>query len=217
MDTPKKDEPAAPEPGEAGGMDRRRFLTEAAGAAGVATVTYFWLEGLGEPARRRRIEPTDPAADPRHLTRAEWRTLEAACDRLLPTGADSPGARTVNAIGYLDAVLGEDHLTDGDKALIRGGAAKLDERARAAGAPDFAALPPEKQDAAVRVFETHRAADGTYPGHKWLKKMLSIVFEAFFGDPVHGGNPNEVAWKWAGHRPGFPRPTEPGWTMVERE
>ena len=70
---------------------------------------------------------------------------------------------------------------------------------------------------AVRVFETFRTPDGRYPGHAWLKKMLSFVLEAFFGDPAHGGNPDEVAWKWAGHKPGFPRPPKAGWRMVERD
>jgi hypothetical protein len=46
--------------------------------------------------------------------------------------------------------------------------------------------------------------------------MLAIILEAFFGDPVHGGNPDEVAWKWVGHTPGFPRPTEKNWQPRER-
>ena len=197
-------------------VSRRRFLTEAAGAAGVATVTYFWFDGFGEPARRREVEPTVPGAPRQTLSAEAWRTLEAAGDRLLPTGPDSPGARTVNAIGYLDAVLQQPHVEPDTVELITDGAAKLDKRARDKGARDFASLPLEQQDAAVRVFETFRTSDGRYPGHAWLRKMLGFTLEAFFGDPVHGGNPGEVAWKWAGHKPGFPRPTQPGWRMAER-
>jgi gluconate 2-dehydrogenase gamma chain len=200
-----------------GALDRRQFLSDAAGVAGVATVTWFWLEGLGKPWRRRDVEPSVPGA-PKTFDGAQWRTLEAACERLLPTGPDSPGASTVNAVGYLDAVLAEDFVDDDTRTLILDGAATLDKRARAGGkAREFVRLQPSEQDEAIRVFETHRDADGSFPGHEWLKTMLGFIFEAFFGDPVHGGNPQEIAWKWAGHRPGFPRPTQPGWRMVERE
>jgi gluconate 2-dehydrogenase gamma chain len=197
-------------------ITRRDLLTEGAGAAGLATIALFWLEGFGDPARRRRVAPTPPGAPRRTLTEAEWRTLEAAQDRLLPTAPDSPGARSVNAIGYLDALLADPSIYPESVALVRDGAARLDARARQAGAPEFAALPAERQDAALRVFETHCAADGTWPGHAWLKKMLSYTLEAFFGDPVHGGNVGEVAWRWIGHRPGFPRPSRPGWRPRER-
>ncbi len=204
-------------------VDRRQFLTEAAGAAGIATVTYFWLEGLGEPLRCRDIEPTRPGSPGKTFNAQEWRTLAAACDRLLPTEKDSPGARSVNAIGYLDALLAEDFVSDETRKLIKDGAATLERRAREGRkAREFRNLSAEQQDDAIRVFETHTVVDPktqekTYPGHAWLKKMLSYIFEAFFGDPVHGGNPQEVAWKWAGHRPGFPRPTEKNWQMRERD
>ena len=47
--------------------------------------------------------------------------------------------------------------------------------------------------------------------------MLELTLECFFGDPVHGGNVDEIAWKWIGHRPGSPRPSAPGWTPTESE
>ena len=216
MDDEPRTDPLQDLPEGDEGVSRRSFLSEAAGAAGVATVAWFWLEGFGEPGRRADVELTEPGGPLKSLTPQEYRTLEAACDRLLPTGPDSPGARTVNAIGYLDAVLGQSFQKPDTASVIRGGAAKLDERARKMGARDFAALTPGKQDAAIRVFETFRKPDGSYPGHTWLKKMLAIILECFFGDPVHGGNPNEVAWKWAGHRPGQPRPETKNWRPVER-
>jgi gluconate 2-dehydrogenase gamma chain len=201
---------------EEAGLDRREFMTDAAGAAGLATVAYFWFEGFGEASRRQDVEPTAPGAPPQTFTAQEWRTLEAACDRLLPTAPDAPGAASVNAIGYLDAVLQQPHILPETVPLIRAGAAKLDERARKMGVQEFRALDEDKQDGAIRVFEVWKLPDGTYPGHPFLKKMLSFILEAFFGDPIHGGNPDEIAWKWAGHKPGFPRPTEPNWRPVER-
>jgi len=205
-----------PVPAETG-IDRRTFMTDAAGAAGLATVAWFWFDGFSEASPEGSVEPTRPGAAPKTFTPEEWRTLEAACDRLLPTAPDSPGAASVNAIGYLDAVLQQSHILPETVPLIRSGAAKLDERARKMGARDFAALNNDKKDGAIRVFELWQLEDGTYPGHPFLKKMVSFILEAFFGDPGRGGNPDEIAWKWAQHRPGFPRPPEANWHPVERK
>ncbi len=211
---------AAPvEPAAQHGVSRRKFLKETAGAAGIATVAYLWFDGYTATTYAEDFEPTRPGAARKTFSAQEWNTLAAACDRLLPSSPGSPGARDVNAIGYLDAVLQQGQVADSTRKIVKDGAAKLDARARAKGAKEFAALPPVQQDAAVRVFETFKAPDGTYPGHTWLKWMLQYVLEAFFGDPVHGGNPDEIAWTWAGHKPGFPRPEphQKGWRPQERE
>ena len=34
------------------------------------------------------------------------------------------------------------------------------------------------------------------------------IFEALLSDPVYGGNPEGIGWRWLGHRPGFPRPNQ---------
>lgn len=199
------------------GLSRRDLLGHGAGAAGLATITWFWFEGFGEPSRRLHVMPTLPGAEPRTFSALEWRTLEVAQHLLLPSAEGSPGARSVNAIGYLDAVLQEAFILPTTIALIRDGAARLHARAREQGAAEYAQLAPDAQHEALRRFETHQDPQtGEYPGHAWLKRMLSFTLEAFFGDPVHGGNPQEIAWKWAGHRPGFPRPTEPNWRPRER-
>ena len=44
-------------------------------------------------------------------------------------------------------------------------------------------------------------------GENWLSTLLLYIFEALLTDPVYGGNPNGIGWKWLGHNPGLPRPT----------
>ena len=36
--------------------------------------------------------------------------------------------------------------------------------------------------------------------------ILTYLLQALLTDPVYGGNPNGVGWKWLHHQPGFPRP-----------
>jgi hypothetical protein len=191
---------AVPEGGSRRLLDRRRLFADAIGTAGAATVAGFWVKGFGDPRRRLRIQPTAPGAPTRTLSEAEWRALEAATDRLLPSEPGSPGARDVNAVGYLDAVMAEADVDDLVKTTIRRGLARLDETARARGSTDFAALPATARDEVIRGFE------GDDAGIEWLQRTIAYTLEAFLGDPVHGGNPEEIGWKWANHVPGSPRP-----------
>ena len=116
----------------------------------------------------------------------------------------------MNAIGYLDAVLADPDIDPKTVARIRDGAAKLDVRARRRGAPHFAALDATGQDAALRPFE--RRPEGV----AWLRSMLGFLMEAFLGDPARGANPGQIGWRWARHRPAFPRPPEVGWRPEAR-
>ena len=74
----------------------------------------------------------------------------------------------------------------------------------------FAELSPQQQDAVLKTFE-----DST-PGIVFLRNTTEMVLECFFGDPVHGGNPEGIGWKWAQHTPGTPRPTTPHWRPTEQ-
>ena len=186
------------------GVDRRAFLRGAAAAGTIATVGFFWLEGVGNPLRRQRIQPTAPDGPRKSLSEAEWNTLEAAQGRLLPSAEGSPGAAEVNAIGYLDAVLADPEIEELRVELIKDGAAQLAVFAREKGKPSFAALPGEVMDEGIRGFEQPEEKQ------RWLRDLISLTLEAFLGDPVHGGNLDETGWTWTAHRPGFPRPT-PGW------
>jgi gluconate 2-dehydrogenase gamma chain len=165
-------------------MDRRTFLAWSAAAA------------LAGCVRERR-----PDAGPQaRFDAAEWRTAEAALDRLLPSSPGAPGARDVRATAYVDAALGEGALTAREAAALRSGLTRLDETARRDGAADFAALPDARRDAAIE------ALLATADGGRWFDAMMSLALEAYLGDPVHGGNPDGAVWSWLGVRPGYPRP-----------
>ncbi len=169
-------------------MSRRTFLARSAAAAAAL--------GLAACARDHRPD------DRQRLDEARWRALEAAQDRLLPSSPGAPGARDVRATAYLDAALAEADTPAAVRARIRDGADRLDALAREHGAPDFAALQPEARDAVLAEFFD------TPEGDRWFDAVMPFTLEALLGDPVHGGNPDGIAWDWLGHRPGWPRPAE---------
>jgi gluconate 2-dehydrogenase gamma chain len=47
----------------------------------------------------------------------------------------------------------------------------------------------------------------------FLRTLIAWTMEALLGDPVHGVNPEAKGWRWAHHRPGYPRP-KPGWKPI---
>lgn len=165
-------------------MDRREFLARAALAA--ATLT-----AAGCAPRIRCERPEAPAPGAQRLTAAEWETLAAVQDTLLPSSPGSPGARDVNAIGYLDAAWAEAELRSDDCVELRLLAARLGE--------GFAGLSPDARDAALRAYTADH-------GTRWFSLLMGFTLEAYLGDPIHGGNPAGSVWAYLGIPPPYPRP-----------
>lgn len=185
-------------------FDRRVVLGMALGGA---TASWF---GMWAPVRRALAEPTPPAGPPRHMAPAAWRALAAVQDHLVPHDDLGPGALDVNAIGYLDAVLGEPGLEQDVGPRLHAGAARLDQLSRRRHDRLFADLPTEAREQVLREM------DGQTEGRAWIAEVLAFVLEALLGDPARGANPEGIGWTWLGHEPATPQPPAPGWMPKER-
>lgn len=131
---------------------------------------------------------------------ARWRTIGAVQDHLLPSEPGAPGAREIRATAYLQWVVRDERLDAREREFILRGADWLDGVARERELLSF----PELAEAArERVL---RAVTASAAGENWLSTLLVYLFEALLVDPVYGGNPDGVGWRWLGHTPGFPRP-----------
>jgi hypothetical protein len=154
-----------------------------------------------------RVAWTDPgegaAGRGKSLDAAAWKAVSALTDTLFPTTPDGPGATEVNAVGYVDALLADRDVAPAEVAHVRTALARADALARERGATGFGDAPPADRQAVVRaLFSDDSAMRGT-------RLLLSYTLEAAFGDPVYGGNPGRVGWKWIGYRAPDPRPTKP--------
>ena len=165
-------------------LDRRAFLLRMAGGSLAA---LFPL----------RIPAATPAPD----TEAAWALIGAVQDHLFPSEPEAPGAREINAVGYLQFVVGDDNLDAEQRAFIQRGAAWVQQNAQ-----DLEQAPFESLDADARERVLRYTAQSS-AGENWLSTLLLYIFEALLTDPVYGGNPDGVGWKWLGHNPGLPRPT----------
>lgn len=135
------------------------------------------------------------------LDQAQWAIIETVQDQLLPSEPDAPGARDLNATAYLDSALADPGFDPEVKGFLLKGIGWLDEIARAQEGLPFHQVDPGKREDLLRQIADSGA------GERWLSNLITYCMEAMLADPLYGGNPNGVGWKWLGHDPGQPRPT----------
>ncbi len=126
--------------------------------------------------------------------------LAAVQEHLLPPEPGIPGAREVNAAGFLRLVMSDPRLDAIDRRFIESGVVQLEEMCRSRYAKSFLELSGPQRETVLRQLEQ------SHEGRDWLAEMLEFLMEALLGDPSHAGNPDGIGWKWLGIRPGFPRP-----------
>jgi gluconate 2-dehydrogenase gamma chain len=130
----------------------------------------------------------------RTFTDAEFDSMAAACDRILPRDQD-PGALDANVPEYIDRMLQSPELEQQRDLFIRGIQA-LDRRARSANAGlAFSQIPVEAQDALLKDYKGSRPDTGE--AH-FYELLVVLTLEGFLGDPSYGGNKDRVGWALVG-------------------
>jgi gluconate 2-dehydrogenase gamma chain len=149
------------------------------------------LRNASAASRERDWLATDP-----------WKTLAAVQEHLFPPTDEAPGASDIHAIDYLHKAL-ENPAADGeDKEFIVNGVGWLNELTQEQFKRPFTALDEQQRETVLRRIEQSRA------GRNWLSLMLTYLIEALLSDPVYGGNPGGIGWRWLEHQPGFPTPPD---------
>ena len=175
-------------------MHRRHFMKITSMGAAAAAATTASPPLFSAP----RLQSGDAG-----LSQQQWRTLDAVLDHLFPSEVQAPGAKDVKAVHWLQWVLLDDETDEVHKQFLRAGVARVDETAMELHQNPFVALQQGQREAVLRNMEA-----GEQQGRAWLQEMIRYIFEALLSDPVYGGNPQEVGWKWLQHTPGFPRPSK---------
>ena len=177
------------------GLSRREFITRLA-ALGSLAAAY----PAAALARLRSSAVAGSEAE--WLDQEPWKTLAAVQQHLFPATEDSPGASDFKAIVYLRNSI-ENPAADGeDKTFIVNGVDWLNDLSRERYQRPFSAFDEAERETVLRLIEQSRA------GRNWLSLLLTYLLEALLADPVYGGNPGGVGWKWLAHQPGFPTPAQ---------
>ena len=168
-------------------ISRRTFLAR---LAGVSVAALFPLTGTVATVPGQVTT----------LTARQRAVLAAVQEHLFPADAVSPGAGDIHALAYLVNVLDDPRKDPDEKAFLVNGTGWLEELVAERLGKSFTELNAEQREAMLRAIEQSRA------GENWLATLLLFIFEALLSDPVYGGNPDGIGWRWLEHQPGFPRP-----------
>lgn len=169
-------------------LSRRALLMR---AAGVVSATLLPWPLLAESAASDTLDEA-----------ARWHVLDQVLRHLLPSEPDTPGAVELKALDYLKFVVNDGNLDGEDRAFLLQGAEWLAHIAKKLTGSMFVELNEVDRERVLRKIEE------SGPGENWLATLLLYLFEAMLADPVYGGNPDGMAWRWLGHYPGVPRPSE---------
>lgn len=131
----------------------------------------------------------------------ERRAVQEVQEHLFPSGPDSPGAVDINATAYLEWAITSPGIDPDTRNTIVNGIGRLQDASLERFDALFDSLNHERSEQLLRYL-----ADETRWGRAWLSLLLYYIFEALLSDPVYGGNPDGIGWRWLEHQPGFPRP-----------
>ena len=145
------------------------------------------------PAPAPEVKAAPLTSSHKTFTNAEWATLTAAVDRVLPRDED-PGALDANVPEYIDRILQTEQLQQMKGQFVPGVAA-IERRAQKMFKTTFAAATPAQQDELLTIFKNSPEKSGE--AH-WYEMLVVLVMEGFLGDPSYGGNQGEVGWKLVG-------------------
>lgn len=175
----------------AGLSGRRLFLTGMFRTGVILAGMPLWpaLSACDRQAAQRRLSRQQP-----------WQTFAAVQQQLFPADGDGPSARDINATLYLKSVLEATDTEAGDRAFLLDGIKWLNALTDKQFHKAFVALDVYEQDKALQTIATSSA------GERWLSQLILYIMEALLTDPVYGGNPDTIGWRWLQHQAGFPRP-----------
>ncbi len=120
---------------------------------------------------------------------------------LFPDDGDGPSAADLHAFEYLRwALTDPDNQADGDQEFVLQGVTWLQDLSISTHGEGFLKLDFATQGELLEKIARSRA------GENWLSLLLYYLLEALTLDPVYGGNPDGIGWKWLEHQPGYPAP-----------
>lgn len=108
----------------------------------------------------------------------------------------------IDTSSYLHIVFHHPKITKEDKKNLKNGIKWLNEASQKAHKLNYTQLAPHMRQNILKHISKTRWGD------IFIYNVMSYMFESMLGDPIYGGNKNEIAWKWLEFEGGEPRPKE---------
>jgi gluconate 2-dehydrogenase gamma chain len=217
-------------------LPRRQFLL-GAGLAGASVATGLAGAPAPAAAQTVAAAPAAPAAattaEPETyltLTATEVAFLSAAADTIIPADELSPSGTDCGVVTYIDRQLAGAfgagakmyrmgpfrrgkpeqgyQLALTSREYFAAGIEAANDWSRKTFGKDFDRLSPAERAAAFTQMEQGKAKFEHFSATAFFNRVLNVVAEGFFSDPMYGGNRDKAGWKMLGF---------PGAIAVNRE
>lgn len=195
---------------------RRAFLRNAVTAAPAAAAIATGLAGttVSKIAQAANAQ----AYVPRYFSDAEWITLHALLDRMIPADDTGPGALEAGVAEFIDRQMDTPYGQGGlwymqgpfvkdasplmgyqlpysPRELYRSALLGLERAIQHKYGKRFDELDVATQDSTITELEKGQLSIGEVPPADFFDQLLKNTREGYFSDPVHGGNKGMAAWK----------------------
>jgi len=179
-------------------LTRRAFIQRLTFLGGGVVLLGACTKEDAKPAKTAKRKPpgiqrTSPTTSHFTFTDAEFRVLEAACERIIPKDQD-PGASDAHVAYYVDRILQTPELSKMKEDFL-GGLDALIRRGNRMFKKDFADCTPEQQDDLLAIFRDSPPDSGE--AH-FFDSLMVLTLEGLLGDPSYGGNKDRVGWALVG-------------------
>ncbi len=183
----------------------RRRLIEWAAVVPLVSACRSKKEPPEPSGSRSALEGGAVLSKARILGAREWKTIEAMAARILPSD-DGPGAREAGVIGFIDRQLAEPPLSTLGPIFIEL-AKRIELVSQKLHHRSYVDVSPADQDALIAKL-SRAELSLSLPEAQLYEALHTLTLEGFLSDPNHGGNADQVGWKYVA----FPEPTlrEPG-------
>nr|WP_298372280.1 gluconate 2-dehydrogenase subunit 3 family protein [uncultured Halomonas sp.] len=151
----------------------------------------------------------------------EWKFILAACDRLIPSDGNGPGALETNVPVFIDKQMDGDFgnaadwymkppfVTDAPPELgyqssltpnqvYRKGITATNAHCQNEQGKNFAGLEKQQQDDVLTQLEKGKLDFDDVSASQFFEFLLQNTKEGYFADPIHGGNKHMLAWQFIG-------------------
>jgi len=187
------------------GLNRRAFLKQSGATILLTSIAACKPNIVDNKSSntKPKSEKSNAFSDIYPFDQHQKNSIIAVQLHLFPDDGDGPSAKDINALKYLEwALTDPDYEDDGDGEFIVKGVGWLDSLSEQTQGDQFIKLSNEKQGKILRQISQSKT------GENWLSMLIYYLVEALLFDPIYGGNPDGIGWKWLEHQPGFPAPTE---------
>ncbi len=128
--------------------------------------------------------------------------LKTVLEFLYPSDGNGPSLEKVRTYDYFIWNIRDNYLDPEENKYLLDGLKWIDETAMEKYEKHFEELNAKEK------YKLLKAIVNEGWGENYFSKVLSVIVESMFADPIYGSNPDGVVWEWYNHNPGLPRPKE---------